>query len=111
MPSQPINLLQGTLDLLVLRALAGEPRHGYAVVDWVRKTTAGTFEIEDGALYHALHRMQKRGWLVGEWGVSERNRRAKFYTLTEEGRQQLARARSEWHRYTNAVAKVLEGEV
>ena len=102
-----MNILQGTLDLLVLKALAGESRHGYGVVEWVRETTGGTFEIEDGALYTALHRMEKRGWLEAKWGVSEAKRRAKFYRLTGKGRKQLVKASSDWDRYAKAVAKIL----
>jgi transcriptional regulator len=110
MSDQQMNLLQGTLDLLVLKALAAEPRHGYGVVEWVRNTTGGTFEIEDGALYTALHRMEKRGWLRSKWGVSESNRRAKFYALTAKGRKQLEQASEDWSRYTAAVAQVLQAE-
>jgi transcriptional regulator len=105
-----MNLLQGTLDLLVMRALAGEPRHGYGVVDWVRRTTGGTIEVEDGALYTSLHRMHERGWLTAEWGVSENNRRAKYYSLTAAGRARLAEAAAEWDRYAAAVAQVLTAE-
>ena len=105
-----MNLLQGTLDLLVLRALAAEPRHGYGVVDWVRRTTRGTIEVEDGALYTSLHRMHERGWLTAEWGVSENNRRAKYYSLTAAGRARLAEAAAEWDRYAAAVAQVLTAE-
>ena len=105
-----MNLLQGTLDMLVLRALAGEPRHGYGVVDWVRRTTGGTIEVEDGALYTSLHRMHERGWLTAEWGVSENNRRAKYYGLTPAGRARLREAADEWERYAAAVAQVLTAE-
>ncbi|MEM7416988.1 MAG: PadR family transcriptional regulator [Gemmatimonadota bacterium] len=105
-----MSLLQGTLDVLVLRALAAEPRHGYAVAEWIRARTDGTLDIEDGALYTSLHRMQKRGWLQAEWGVSENNRRAKYYALTEEGVAELSRARGDWARYAEAVFKVLGSE-
>jgi len=90
-----------------MKAVAGEPRHGYGVAEWIRGTTDGTLEIEDGALYTSLHRMHKRGWLEAEWGVSENNRRAKYYTLTPEGREELERAEEEWSRYADAVFKVL----
>jgi PadR family transcriptional regulator PadR len=102
-----LELLQGTLDLLVLRALRHGPQHGYGVARWVRETTDGTLAVEDGALYTALHRMEKRGWLRSEWGVSENNRRAKFYDLTGRGRAQLARREQAWTRYAEAVFKVL----
>lgn len=103
-----LQLLQGTLDMLVLKGLTFGPRHGYAVARWIREQTDGTLDIEDGALYTALHRMEKRGWLASEWGTSENNRRAKYYALTDEGRRQLeANARS-WRLYADAVFQVLE---
>jgi PadR family transcriptional regulator PadR len=107
MTPRQLSLLQGTLDVLVLKAVAGGPRHGYAVAEWIRGRTDGTLEIEDGALYTALHRMHKRGWLDAEWGVSENNRRAKYYSLTAAGRAELARASGDWARYAEAVFKVL----
>ena len=109
-----LSLLQGTLDVLVLKALVFGPLHGYAVARWIRDTTDGTLEIEEGALYTALHRMEKRRWLQSEWGVSENNRRAKYYALTDAGRQQLAASTDGWTRYAEAVFKVLRapaGEV
>ncbi len=102
-----MNLLQGTLDVLVMKAVAHESRHGYGVAEWIRRVTDGTLEIEDGALYTSLHRMERRGWLSSEWGVSENNRRAKFYGLTPEGRGELDRAEADWARYAAAVFKVL----
>jgi transcriptional regulator len=102
-----MSLLQGTLDVLVLQALAAEPRHGYAVAEWIRHTTDGSLEIEDGALYTSLHRMERRGWLASSWGTSENNRRAKYYALTPEGEARLADASREWSRYAAAVFKVL----
>jgi len=105
-----MSLLQGTLDVLVLKAVAAEPRHGYGVAEWIRKTTDGTLEIEDGALYTSLHRMQKRGWLEAEWGVSENNRRAKYYGLTAAGERELTKASGDWSRYAEAVFKVLGAE-
>lgn len=107
MAAKQMGLLQGTLDVLVLKALAGGTRHGYGVADWIRRTTGGTLEIEDGALYTSLHRMHRRGWLEAEWGVSENNRRAKYYGLTDEGRAELAKASGDWARYAEAVFKVL----
>jgi PadR family transcriptional regulator PadR len=103
-----MNLLQGTLDLLVLKALVFGPRHGYQVARWVRETTDGTLEIDDGALYTALHRIEKRGWVDSEWGIAETNRRAKFYSLTRQGRRQLNSETTEWTRYVEAVFKVLQ---
>jgi PadR family transcriptional regulator len=103
-----LNLLQGSLDVLVLKALADGPLHGYAVAQWIRQTTDETLQIEDGALYTALHRMERRGWLESTWGISDRNRRAKFYDLTSKGRQALRTRTSEWRRYAEAVFKVLD---
>ena len=110
MARKQMNLLQGTLDVLVLKALGNDPRHGYGVAEWVRRTTGGTLQIEDGALYTSLHRMEKRGWITAEWGVSANNRRAKYYSLTKSGRAELAKASKDWARYADAVFKVLRSE-
>jgi len=110
MTRKQMNLLQGTLDVLVLRSLAAEGRHGYGVAEWIRATTDGTLEIEDGALYTSLHRLEKRGWLDSSWGVSENNRRAKYYALTDSGRTELNRASGDWARYAEAVFKVLQAD-
>jgi PadR family transcriptional regulator, regulatory protein PadR len=107
MAESNLQLLQGTLDVLVLKALIFGAQHGYGVARWIRDTTDGTLEIEEGALYTALHRMEKRKWLASQWGVSENNRRAKFYALTDEGRQQLAVGERSWTQYAEAVFKVL----
>ena len=100
-------LLQGTLDVLILKALQDEPRHGYALSNWIRETTDGVLQIEDGALYTALHRMEKRKWLHAEWGLSETNRRVKTYRITADGRAQLAARSDSWNEYAEAMAKVL----
>lgn len=105
-----MNLLQGTLDLLVLKALVFGPRHGYAVARWVRETSAGTIDVEEGALYTALHRMQRRGWLESEWGVSENNRRARYYSLTGAGRRQLGEEISLWMKYADAVSRIVHAQ-
>ncbi|HSM61930.1 MAG TPA: PadR family transcriptional regulator [Longimicrobiales bacterium] len=102
-----MSLLQGTLDVLVLQALAHEARHGYGVAEWIHRASEGTLEIEDGALYTSLHRMERRGLLQSEWGVSESNRRAKYYSLTSRGRRELEASAREWTRYAEAMAKVL----
>jgi transcriptional regulator len=107
MPTTPLDLLQGTLDVLVLRTLAWEPMHGYAVSRWIRGRTEGTIEIEDAPLYKALHRLERAGAVKAEWGLSENNRRARFYTLTAAGRQRLKAEEAAWRRYADAVAKVL----
>jgi PadR family transcriptional regulator PadR len=103
-----LELMQGTLDLLVLKALLWGPRHGYAVAAWVRATTDDDLKIEDGALYTALHRMEKRRWLEADWGLSEHNRKAKYYQLTPLGRRQLKAQAAVWTRYARAVSKVLQ---
>ena len=102
-----LDLLQGTLDVLVLKTLSWGPRHGYAVAQWIRQTTAGRLDIEEGALYTALHRMERRNWLESEWGLSDNNRRAKYYQLTAAGRRQLKTKTALWTEYAGAVFKVL----
>ena len=102
-----LELLQGTLDVLILKTLSWGPRHGYAIARWIRDTTDDVLRIEEGALYPALHRMEKRGWIEAEWGLSENNRRAKYYQLTTQGRRQLGAEATSWSRYSEAVAKVL----
>ncbi len=104
--TRQLPLLRGTLDSLVLSALAAGPLHGYGVADWVRRTTDGTLQIEDGALYTALHRMEDRGWVSSEWGISPHGRRAKFYGLTPNGRRYLETEQRDWQLYVAAVAKV-----
>ena len=102
-----LDLVQGTLDMLVLKALAWGPRHGYDIARWLQQTTDDALTVEEGSLYPALHRMSRRGWLKAEWGVSENNRRAKYYTLTAQGRQQLQDEASTWAEFIDAVAKVM----
>ncbi len=102
-----IELMQGTLDLLVLKTLAWGPTHGYGVARQIRERSREVILVEEGALYPALHRMERRGWIQAEWGLSENNRRAKFYELTSAGREQLRRELTTWTRYTEAVARVL----
>lgn len=102
-----LSLLQGTLEMLVLQALAaGQPRHGFEILEAISRATDEALVVEEGALYPALHRMHGRKWLEAEWGVSEKGRRAKYYTLTKAGRKALAEARDEWSRYVEAVEKV-----
>lgn len=107
MPNDSVDLLKGTLDVLVLKALIWGPRHGFAVARWIEDATSGTLQIEEGALYHALHRLEKRKWVVSEWGVSETNRRARYYTLTRAGRRQLIAQTASWTRYASAVSAAL----
>ena len=108
MSHSTLTLLQGTVDLLVLRALQGGPAHGYAVSQWVRERTDGVLAIEDAALYQALHRLESRRWVDAEWGLSDNNRRAKYYALTAAGRKQLRSEISTWKRYVEAMIKVVE---
>ena len=105
-----LDLLQGTLDVLVLRALAGKPQHGYAVARFIRDSSDGTCRVIDGALYTALHRMEARGWVEREWGLSEKGKRAQFYRLTAAGRRAFRNEAATWEQYAAAVAKVLRAE-
>lgn len=105
-----MELLRGTLDLMVLKALSWEPMHGYAVTRWIRSRTDGTLDVEDGALYQALYRMERRGWVESEWGRSDNNRRAKFYALTPKGRRELSQGTRDLRRYVDAMFDVLEAE-
>lgn len=103
-----LSLLQGTVDLLVLRALQDGPTHGYSVSRWIRERTDSVLSMEDAALYQALHRLEARGWIEAEWGVSENNRRARFYALTSAGRRQLKDEVATWRRYAAAMSQVIE---
>jgi PadR family transcriptional regulator PadR len=103
-----LQLLQGTLDVLVLKTLSWGPRHGYGIARWIRDATDAELQVEDRALYVSLHRMEERGWLECEWGLTENNRRAKYYQLTPEGRKQLAAQTDTWARYAAAVFKILQ---
>ncbi|MFN8573023.1 MAG: PadR family transcriptional regulator [Gemmatimonadaceae bacterium] len=106
--SEPLALLQGTLDVLILRTLAWGPMHSYAVARSIHDRTAGELQIEDAPLYKALHRLEHSGAVAADWGVSENNRRARFYKLTPAGRSMLKRSESEWRRYAAAVFAVLD---
>jgi transcriptional regulator len=108
MAREPLDLLQGTLDVLILKTLSWGPMHGYAVSRWIRQRTDEVLAVEDAALYQALHRLERKGWIEAEWGASEKNRRAKFYQLTALGRRQLRAEADSWRRYAQAVFKVLE---
>ena len=107
MPDESVELLQGTLDLLILKTLSWGKAHGYAIARWIQDTTADVLRIEEGSLYPALHRLEKRGWIESEWGLSENNRRAKYYKLTAHGRQQLRAESSTWAAFSRAVTQVL----
>ena len=100
-------LLRGTLDVLILKAVSWGPRHGYAVAEWVKTATDEHLLVEEGPLYTALHRLERKGWLTSEWGYSENNRKARFYSLSRSGRQQLRAEVSSWERYVDAVSRAL----
>jgi transcriptional regulator len=105
---QPLTVVQGTLDMLVLKALAGGSQHGYGITAWIRVRTEGDLAVEDGALYQALHRIEHRGWVDADWGVSENNRRARYYRLTARGRRELKTTEDTWRRYARAVFRVID---
>lgn len=102
-----IELLQGTLDLLVLRVLNAGPMHGFGIAQKIHLLSADALRVEEGSLYPALYRMERKAWIEAEWGVSENNRRAKFYRLTKAGRKQLTVEQATWERLTSAVSQVL----
>jgi PadR family transcriptional regulator, regulatory protein PadR len=101
-------LIQGTLDMLILKGLARGPLHGYAVAEWIQQTSQQVLKVEEGALYPALHRMELRGLLKARWGASDNNRRAKFYELTAEGQKRLQAESQRWARLSSAVAFVMQ---
>ena len=105
-----LDVIRGTLDLLILRSLSWGPMHGLAVLRWIERGSQKKLQIEEGALYPALHRMEQKNWLESEWGYTEASRRARFYRLTAAGRRQLAAETSRWNRYTEAVGLVLRAE-
>ena len=102
-----VSLMRGTLDLLILKALSWGPRHGYAVVEWIEQATDEAFLIGEGTLYPALHRLERRGLITAEWGVSDNNRQAKFYSLAKAGRTRLQAGSSSWHRFVEVAGKAL----
>ncbi len=102
-----LDILQGTLDLLVLRTVAGAPKHGYAIARAIKDGSAEVFQVEEGALYPALHRLEAKGWVESSWGVSENKRRAKFYALTDRGAEALDAERETWARYVAAMERVM----
>jgi len=102
------DLLQGTLELLILKTLSRDPMHGYGIAQRIHQSVDDVLKIEDGSLYPALYRMEERGWIESEWGTSENNRRAKFYKLTRAGRKQLQGQSANWDRISKAVTKILQ---
>ncbi len=107
MSDRSLEVLKGTLDVLILKTLSWGPAHGYGITGCLEDLTDGALLVVEGALYPALHRLERRGLIEAEWGLSENNRRAKFYELTDEGRHQLHASTSSWNRFANAMGKVL----
>jgi PadR family transcriptional regulator PadR len=105
--SKPTDLVQGTLDLLILRTLALEPMHGWAIAQRIRQVSRDVLQVGQGALYPALHKLEQNGWITAEWDMSENNRRAKYYTLTREGRKALAEETAQWERLSAAISLVV----
>jgi transcriptional regulator len=108
MDNASLDLVRGTLDVLILKSLSWGPLHGFAITSTIRRQTDDALLVEEGTLYPALHRMEAKGWIDAEWGLSENNRRAKYYSLTAEGRRELRTESKTWQAYAEAVAKVLE---
>jgi PadR family transcriptional regulator PadR len=108
MADNNVEVLRGTLDLLILKAVSWGPEHGYGIARWIEQATSDVLQIEEGSLYPALHRLKVRGWVDAEWGTSENNRRARFYTLTAKGRVQLRVESATWARFAHAVFAALE---
>ena len=107
MPVETNDVLQGTLDMLILKALSLQPMHGWGVAQRIQQISRNVLQVNQGSLYPALHRLEDRGWIAAEWGTSENNRRAKFYQLTKAGRAELARLTDEWMAFTNAMTRLL----
>ena len=108
MPNARTDLMQGTLELLILKTLSRDSMHGYGIAQQIHSAVDDLIKIEDGSLYPALYRMEERGWITSEWGVSENNRRAKFYKLTRAGRKQLDGERANWERVSQAITRILQ---
>lgn len=109
MTDAPMELLKGTLDVLILKTLSREPMHGYAISRWLREATGDAFQVQEGALYPALRRLEARGLVTAAWEITETGRQAKVYRLTAEGEEELRRGVSSWHGYVEAMARVLGG--
>ncbi|MEP6766292.1 MAG: PadR family transcriptional regulator [Gemmatimonadaceae bacterium] len=107
MPNSELDLLRGTFDLILLRTLSWGAMHGLGILRWIENTTQNSLQIEEGSLYPALHRLEAKGWLDAEWGMTENNRKAKYYRLSKAGRSQLAAELGRWNRYTKAVGQVI----
>jgi len=103
-----VDLLQGTLDMLVLKTLSRESMNGYAIARWIQQTTDDALQLEEGTLYPALYRMERKGWITSKWGLSENNRRARFYSLTSAGRKQLQTETRDWANVSLAIEKIMQ---
>jgi PadR family transcriptional regulator PadR len=110
MPAERSDLLQGTLDMLILKIVALAPVHGYGISQRIQQISKEVLKVQQGSLYPALHRLEKRGWLVAEWGASDKGRQAKFYKLSAEGRRQLEKEERGWRRLAGAVGRILQTE-
>lgn len=109
MSSDPsIDFLRGTLDLMILKTLSWAPSHGYGIARWIEQCTDDVLQVEEGSLYPALHKLEEKGLIAAEWGISDNNRRAKFYRLTAAGKKQLTASHVYWARFADAVGKVLK---
>lgn len=108
MINERLDLPQGTLDLLILKTISLQPQHGWAISERIQQISSAVLQVQQGSLYPALHRLERRGWIKARWGASENNRRAKYYSLTPAGRKQLDQNSSAWRKLTTAVAQVLE---
>jgi transcriptional regulator len=108
MAREALGLVQGTVDVLILKTLTWAPMHGYGISHWIRQRTDGELAVEDAALYQALHRLERKGWVGSEWGVSDTNRKAKFYSITPDGRKHLREDVAELRRYVDALFKILQ---
>ena len=107
MADSELNVFRSSLDLVILKALSWGPRHGYAVAEWIEVATDDAFSVEEGTLYPALHRLQGKGWIESEWGISDKGKRAKFYRLTAGGRARFRAEAPTWHRHAQAIAAAL----
>jgi transcriptional regulator len=105
--TEPLPLVKGTLDVLVLKALSWTPMHGFEITEWVEARSRGALDVRDSALYQALHRLEQRGLVAAEWGVTENNQRARYYKLTRSGRAHLAAETAQWVRYASTVTDIL----
>jgi PadR family transcriptional regulator, regulatory protein PadR len=107
MSRTPVDLVQGSLDIIVLKTLSWQPMHGFGIARWIQQTTDDVLQVEEGSLYPSLYRMENKGWVKSEWRITENNRRAKYYRLTAAGKRQLAEQTATWETFVKAMAKVL----